>query len=152
MSLRSSFKLHIGWNKGPALLIAVPGALTNPQWECSSPPVCFILSTCKKPGVLPLFFLYWLFVACYILPRYKGVEESLSESSRAFISSYRSCVSFLSTKDSRVRAGAGEVSVQASKRPQGRNGALFLWDSHRAQGLAHIAWVSKRIHDNLRVA
>lgn len=126
MSLRSSFKLHIGWNKGPALLIAVPGALTNPQWECSSPPVSSILSTCKKPGILPLFFLYWLFVACYILPRYKGVEESLSESSRAFISSYRSCVSFLSTKDSRVRAGAGRFLYKPVSAPRAETVPYFF--------------------------
>ena len=110
------------------------------------PPLSSILGTHKKPssGILPLGSLYCAFLLHVIsFPNTREWRRVYQNHLGSLFQTTEVVCLFSCPEDSRMGAGAGEVSGPDSKHPEGRNGALFLRDSHRAQGLAYIGWVSR---------
>lgn len=135
-------------------MISVPGS-TNPQWQCSFPPLRSILSTHKRPssGTLPLFSWYCDYSLHVI--SFSNVREwrwVYQNHLGSLFQTIQIVCLFSCPEDSRIGAGAAEVSVPDSKHPEGKTGALFPCDSHRAQGLARTGWVRRWMNNELRVA
>lgn len=94
VSWRGSFKLQVGWNKGLPFKTVVPGSRPISELHSQHSIRNYLLASYPFAlciNIMPL-------VACYILPKYKEVEEGLSKSSVEYSSNYKSCVSLFFLK------------------------------------------------------
>lgn len=91
VSWRGSIKLQVRWNKGLPFKTVVPGAHPISELHSQHSIRKYLLASYPFAlciNIMPL-------VACYILPKYKEVEEGLSKSSVECSSNYKGCVSHL---------------------------------------------------------